>query len=327
MSEAGRFSPQEGQRSEKMERVKRAVITGATGAIGTALAGELAAGNIEVLVLTHKDSKRNCVIPKDPLICVRFCSLSGLGDFCPDTDDKFDIFYHLAWKGAAGSGRNDMYLQLENIKASLDAVKLAKRLGCHTFIGAGSQAEYGRQQQALRADTPAFPETGYGYAKLCAGQMTRDYAHQTGLRHIWTRILSVYGPNDGELSFISMLLRKLLKGERAQTTFGEQQWDYLYSKDAAAALKLLAEKGIDGKTYVIGSGRSRPLREYIYAVRDLIDPDLALGIGEASYASNQVMYLCADIEELTRDTGWKPSVDFLSGISECIKEWKAGRDD
>lgn len=302
------------------------MITGATGAIGTALARELADSHTEVLILTHKDSKRIGAIPKDPLISVRFCPLSGLKDFIPDTEEKFDVFYHLAWKGAAGPGRSDMYLQLENIKTSLDAVELAKRLGCHTFVGAGSQAEYGRQGQALKADTPAFPETGYGYAKLCAGQMTRDYAHQAGLRHIWARILSVYGPNDGELSFMSMLLRKLLNGERVQTTLGEQQWDYLYSKDAAAALKLLAEKGMDGKTYVLGSGHSRPLRDYIYMVRDLIAPDLELGIGEIAYAPNQTMYLCADIGELTMDTGWKPKVDFLSGISECVREWKVRQD-
>ena len=36
-----------------------------------------------------------------------------------------------------------MYIQNKNVEYTLDAVYLAKRFGCDTFIGAGSQAEYG----------------------------------------------------------------------------------------------------------------------------------------------------------------------------------------
>lgn len=50
-----------------MDVVKRAVITGATGAIGTALIKELTSHGIEILVLTREDSERNFVIPKDSL--------------------------------------------------------------------------------------------------------------------------------------------------------------------------------------------------------------------------------------------------------------------
>lgn len=73
-------------------------------------------------------------------------------------NDKYDVFYHLAWAGTTGKARNDMYLQNENIKFTLDAVELASKLGCKVFIGAGSQAEYGRYEGRLTPDTPVFPE-------------------------------------------------------------------------------------------------------------------------------------------------------------------------
>lgn len=302
-----------------MDVVKRAVVTGATGAIGTALIKELTSHGIETLVLTREDSERNFVIPKDSLVTVRFCSLQQLHAWHLDVESVYDVFFHLAWQGASGAGRNDMYLQTENIRYALDAVGLAKRLGCHTFIGAGSQAEYGRQSEPLKADTPAFPETGYGYAKLCAGQMTRDYAHELGIRHIWTRVLSVYGPNDGKGSFISSAIHKCIKGKKIQTTKGEQYWDYLYSGDAAAAFRLMAEKGIDGKIYVLGSGCAKPLKKYLYEIQDLINPQVELGVGELEYARNQIMYLCADIREVTEDTGWEPTTPFREGIAKCVQ--------
>ena len=96
-------------------------------------------------------------------------------------------------------------------------------------------------------------------------------------------------------------------------------WDYLYSEDAARALYLLGQKGRDGRTYCIGSGQARPLREYIEMLRDAINPALPLGIGEVPYGENQVMYLCADISDLTRDTGFVPEVTFEEGIRRTIE--------
>jgi len=222
--------------------------------------------------------------------------------------------YHFAWDGTTGAGRDDMYLQTRNIRHALDAVGAAARLGCKAFIGAGSQAEYGRVEGILRPDTPAFPETGYGMAKLCAGQMTREYAHQLGVAHIWTRILSVYGPNDGMQSMVMSTIRKLKDGVVPRFTKGEQMWDYLYSEDAARAFRLLGEKGQDGKVYVLGSGQAQPLVHYIEQIREVYAPSAALEMGAIAYAPKQVMYLCADITELQNDTGFVATTSFREGI-------------
>jgi nucleoside-diphosphate-sugar epimerase len=298
--------------------MKRAIIIGATGAIGTALIKQLIEEEVEILVLTHVDSERNNNIPDNHLVTLKYCSLATLDKLQNDTGKEYDVFYHFAWMGAAGPGRQDMYLQNANVKYALDAVGVAKRFGCKTFIGAGSQAEYGRFEGKLTPNTPTFPEMGYGYAKLCAGQMTRDYAHQLGLRHIWVRILSVYGPNDGKQSLIMSTIAKLQAGEIPPFTKGEQIWDYLYSGDAAEAFRLIGDKGVDGKIYVLGSGQARPLVQYIEQLRDVVSPGAELGIGDIPYGEKQVMYLCADISELTADTGWKPNTQFSEGIKEII---------
>jgi len=71
---------------------------------------------------------------------------------------------------------------------------------------------------------------------------------------------------------------------------------------------------VSGKTYPLGSGRCRKLSEYIESLRDIINPGVALQFGKREYYPNQPMYLCADISELTRDTGWKPEVLFEDGV-------------
>lgn len=299
--------------------MKRAIITGATGAVGTALIKELITNNIETLVLCREGSRRNHQIPDHPLVTRKYCSLNQLASIENDTGKNYDVFYHFAWMGTTGAERNDMYLQNQNVRFALDAVGVAKRFGCKKFIGAGSQAEYGRVEGMLKPDTPAFPEMGYGIAKLCAGQMTREYAHQQGMQHIWVRVLSIYGPNDGPQSMVMSTIEKLQSGEVPQFTKGEQLWDYLYSEDAAEAFRLLGEKGRDGKVYVLGSGNANPLAEYITELRDVVNPNGEIALGAIPYSSKQVMHLEADIHDINNDTGWTPTTQYKTGIKKIIE--------
>ena len=231
-----------------------------------------------------------------------------------------DAFFHFAWAHTIGRGRNDMPAQIENIQSTIDAVRAAKALGCQVFLGAGSQAEYGRVEGLLKSDTPAFPENGYGMAKLCAGQMSRVEAKALDIDHVWVRILSVYGPHDGPMTMISGTIRKLLASERPALTAGIQRWDYLYAGDAADAFYLAACHGRNGAVYPLGSGQAMPLKDYIIQMRDAIDPALPLGLGEVPYGPLQVMHLQADISALQADTGFAPKTPFAEGIRKTI-DW------
>ena len=300
-------------------------MTGPTGAIGVALIEQCINENIEVYALCRKDSRRISNIPQSPLVHIIFCDLQEMSEFNDDQIKGADVFYHFGWAATIGAGRNDMPLQIQNIQYTIDAVHLAKRLGCSVFVGAGSQAEYGRVEGKLNAEVPTFPENGYGMAKLCAGQMSRVECEKLGLKHIWTRILSIYGPYDGDATMITSTIKKLLNGQIPELTKGEQMWDYMYSKDVAKAFVALGDRGVHGKIYCLGSGQVRPLKEYIEILRDKIDVKAKLGFGEIPYAPKQVMYLCADISDLQNDTGFTPQISFEKGIQETIDWIKSGK--
>lgn len=304
----------------------RVVITGAAGMIGTALTQHLLDQGQEVLAICHRGSSRNRVLRELSGVEVLEADLEQYALLAQKHWEKqYDFFFHLAWAGTTGNARNDMALQTENIHYTLDAVEMAEHMGCHTFVGVGSQAECGRSSEPLSPDTPAFPETGYGMAKLCAGQMSRYSCKVKGIRHIWARVLSVYGPYGGN-DMITATVQQLLHGGHARFTPGEQKWDYLYSEDAAKALWLMAEKGCPGKTYVLGSGQSRPLREYINILYDLMTEKMekegrrvgTIGIGELSYGENQMMYLEGDITQLCCDTGFTPHFSFEEGVRRML---------
>lgn len=298
--------------------MNRAIVTGPTGVIGTALIEHLVKQNIAVTAVCHRGSKRIDKLPASSLVSVIECDLDELHMLPTMIEDTCDVFYHFAWGGTFGDARNHISTQLQNVQYTIDAVKAAKKIGCKRFVGAGSQAEFGRFEGMLDNNTPTNPENGYGIAKLCAGQMSRLRCEQLEMEHIWARILSIYGPNDGEKTLVMSLIRQFLQGEVPACTKGEQIWDYLYAKDAAEALYLLGLKGIHGKTYCIGSGNGETLSTYIKKIRDQINPQAEIGFGKIPYSEKQVMHLCANIDELVKDTGFQAKYSFEEGIAETI---------
>ena len=289
--------------------------------IGRALIERLVSGGWGVIALVHPGSSRlRGLVESDDLRLIS-CDAADYDSLRLEDVGHCDVFFHLAWVGAMGERRFDPGIQERNIAISLGAARLAQRLTCSCFVGVGSQAEYGRVDGTISPDTPCRPENPYGAAKLCAGEMTRYLCEKQAIRHVWARVFSVYGPFDTPGTLVSSTIRSLLSGQVPELTACEQEWDYLYCSDAADALVAMAESGVDGSTYCIGSGHALPLRDYVEQIRNAIDPSLKVGYGVRPYGERQVMHLCADISSLTRDTGFVPSVSFPDGMARTI-EWQ-----
>jgi UDP-glucose 4-epimerase len=303
--------------------MRRAVVTGPTGVLGTAVVRYLSEHGYYVYAVVRPGSKRRNLVPVNENIEIVECDMRDLSRLHTLIREKCYVFYHFGWSSTQDpKNRFNMYIQTDNIRYAIDAAAEAKQLGCEVFIGSGSQAEYGNTGGILTPDTPVHPESGYGMAKLCAGQMTRLMCRQNQIRHIWVRILSLYGKNESKVTLIYSAIQALLGGERLSMTKGDQIWDYLYADDAAEAFARMADRGRDGAVYVLGSGKTKTLREYVEIIRDDIDPAAEIGFGEKPYYRDQVMHLEADISDLERDLGWKPETRFEEGIREEISYYR-----
>jgi len=306
----------------KTKKILCAAVTGCTGSVGVALIEKLVDDGYTVYAVLNPESKRNSNIPENEKVKKIFCGIDEYRKLPDLIDEKCSMFFHLAWAGTFGEGRNDSELQHKNIEFSLDAVRAAKALGCEVFVGVGSQAEYGRVNCKLTDSTPTNPENEYGKAKLIANQKTRELCNELGIRHEWARLLSVYGPFDHVNSLVYSAIFQLKRGINPEYTPAEQIWDLLYCEDAANAINLIAKNGKPNEIYVVGSGEEKPLKEYIETIHRVVNPDIIPVFGQKKYSENQVMYLCADIEKLEKDTGFKQNVTFEEGIKRMAKEIK-----
>lgn len=297
--------------------MRRIAVTGATSMLGIALIEECIKKNIEVLAIVKPNSANLARLPQTEFINIVESELDDLKNIRMP-EKGYDVFYHFGWTGTSKEKRNDAEEQNKNIKYTLDAVRLGRKIGCHTFIGAGSQAEYGRVDGIISPNTPVNPDNAYGIAKYAAGKLSGILCKEIGLKYIWTRIFSVYGIHDKHNTMIMYGIKEFLKERKPSFTKCEQMWDYLYSEDAGRAFYLIGEKGKDQSVYCIGSGVTRPLLDYVNTIRDAINKELPIGIGDYPYASNQVMNICADITNLKKDTGFESQYDFEEGIEKTI---------
>ena len=127
-------------------------VTGATGSIGISVIEECICRNISVTAIYRFSSVNAPRVPDHPLVTRVNCDLAGLKDLqLPGI--HCDALLHLAWGSTKSTERNNLVPQVQNIQYALDAVELAHRLGCHTFMGAGSQAEYGQHAENLMEES------------------------------------------------------------------------------------------------------------------------------------------------------------------------------
>lgn len=307
--------------------LRNVLVTGGTGVTGVALVRYLLSKNIKVVALVRKNSFRLKYLPiNDANLEIVNCNMEDypvMGDALKEKG-PYDVFFHLSWDGSTivnkGNSRDDMLLQSKNIVHAINAVELCKAIDCPEFIMTGSQAEFGPYDTDIDESFLSKPINGYGNAKLCVENMSRIMCRNYGIKHIWARLFSIYGPYDGTNSLIYTSILKLLKGENPAYTKGEQMWDFMYSFDAAKALVLLAEKGRDGEMYCVANGNTKPLNEYISVIHKVCAPDIIPKIGDIPYSKGQMMHLGADITKLKKDTGFEPDYSFEEGITE-IRDW------
>ena len=296
--------------------MKKIVITGATGMTGIALLEECIKNSIEVLAIIRKNSVRRNRIPSSDLIHIYECELDKLEDM-QEISGKYDVFYHFAWNYTSKAYRDDPELQEKNIRYTLDAVKLAHRLGCHKFIGAGSQAEYGPVHHRIAPDTPIAPSTAYGMAKYAAGKLSETLCRRYGMFHIWGRIFSVYGRYDNEDTMLQYAIRQFSRQKPAQFSSGTQMWDYLHENDAGKIFFLMGERVEKNVVYCVASGNARPLKEYISFLQSCFDSETACKFDEKSDTA-KTYGIQADISALVEDIGYTPRIPFEQGVQDMV---------
>lgn len=301
--------------------MKKAVVTGANGFVGSYVVNELLTQGVYVTAIVRSEKSDTRLLRAHEHLKIVYCDLSNilnLPELIPDRD--IDLFYHLAWTGASGKNRADYNLQLNNCKFTCDCAYVAKQLNCKKFVCTGSITEK-IAEGILNSDVKA-ENTVYGIAKHTAHCLLDVICKKLEIPLVWARLSCIYGGNNTTGNIVSYTLGELGKGNVPEFSKAEQPYDLMYVKDTAKALFLLGTRETSKTCYFVGSGQPHILKDYLISIRDMFGESAEIGIGKRPEDGLKYFQEWFKTDDLKRDTGFEPIYSFEAGIKETIAEIK-----
>ena len=232
-----------------------------------------------------------------------------------------DAFIHLAWEGTSGEKRANYNTQINNAIAALHCLKLATLLGCKKIICAGSIMEFEANDVVYSQDMTLNPNYLYGIGKSLAHSICKAAASSMNIDFIWTYITNAFGPGENSPRFINTTLRKIINHEQLNFTSAVQNYDFIYIDDVVKSFELIIKNGKPNKNYLIGSGKARPLKEYIQEMCDTLQ--VTPNFGNVPYSGINTDLSVFDNSEFIKDCGNITYTSFTTGIIQT-KQWLEG---
>ena len=310
--------------------MKQVIITGATGFIGSGFVQFLVDRGIDVLAMGRKDPGEINVRRYDKLRGATYLNLDmGSLEQLPSQLSRISwrvgsecIFFNLAWSGECGLSDLNVSAQLKNVAYVTTALEVAKELGCCRFIQVGTMEEAFTQQYLNldhRKDKFYNRHVIYSVAKLAAKTSLKLKASQLGMDLVYVRHSHVMGPDDTKDSFLQVTLLKLISGDELVFSTGEQYFDVVSLEDCALGYFLICQKGKPGKEYWVGSGDPQRLRDYVERMYTLFPSGREMQFGELHYNDIVLEKDVFSITELTKDTGYHPTMTYEQTIKALHK--------
>ena len=292
--------------------MENVIVTGANGFIGKTLVNALLEKGYHVVAL---DIRFDDVLANDDRVtCVNVMNkeVTALAKEIPH--QEYRCFFHLAWAGTSGPARADYTVQLNNVKLACDYIKLCSEIGCKRVVYASSINEMETYEYLQSDDIEPAGGYIYGTGKLAAHLMGETVAKLNGIEFIPVIITNIYGVGEKSARMIYTSINKLVHKEHCSFTAGYQTYDFIYITDAINSIIAVAEKGKAFNRYYIGSGEPKPLREFLLEMRDIVDPEAELGLGDIPFKGVDISYDQFDLKKVERDTGYRNEVPFAEGI-------------
>lgn len=293
--------------------MKSAIVTGATGFIGTHLCKELIKNHIRVTGLIRHDSTNVARLPDD--VGIIRCSMDDYGTF---SGSSADTFYHLAWEGATGAGRDDEALQVRNILRTVEALKAAKRAGCKRFVALGTV--YENLVNQILSEPQHRKADFYLLSKQSAHYMCLKLAQKLDIEFVWATIFQPIGRYIKREQVMAYTINGLISGSIPEFGPAREPYDITAVEDIAYGLRLLGACDLSRTDYYIGSGKPMLMKDYLQQTKDILKVDTGLGFGVRPDDGLRFSFDWYDISAICKDTGYSAKTGFDQAV-RSVANW------
>lgn len=303
--------------------MKKAIVTGATGLVGCAVAKYLASQGASVLCLGQQpldQSKVSCLFGDGvAYLKLNMNEVAALPERVKElswSSDSATVFFHFAWRGQERLADGSFSDQLDNAIYAAEAVRTAKMLGCIRFVNAGTLEETFIESFLQDAQDEPYrsEQTNYALAKLAARDMCKMVAYLEKIDYIHTRLSVPLAPDLSRGTYVTSTLKKISQGKKYEAPKNKKLFDIILTDDVARAYYMIGQKGRNKADYFIGTSKPATLKQYFAQFEKLVQ-----GIPvQLDKPINDHRARLFDAQELHQDTGFVARKGFQDIIQRVL---------
>lgn len=317
--------------------MKRVLVTGGAGFIGSHLVDRLCTDQVEVVVLDALTSGTLGNLEtwsNSPYLNFVKMDLLDL-EKLPKASSDCETVFHLAADPDVRSGSNNPRTHYkQNLVATfnlLEAIRKADSIKTLAFTS--TSTVYGDANKIPTPEdyAPLKPVSVYGACKLASEALITSYAYTYGFNATIYRLANIVGPRS-QHGIIHDFISKLGKNPKRLEILGDgtQTKSYLYVRDCIDAILVSVGKLKEGvEIYNVGSEDQANVAQ----IADIICEEMGLTDVEYYYSGGvdggrgwkgDVKIMLLNVEELKR-LGWKPALNSCGAIRKTVKEVCEGK--
>lgn len=291
-----------------------ALITGATGFVGSHLVRRLVRYGWQVHILSRAGSELP-IFPEFSFVSnhVHDGSMESMVQCVAQSSPN--VVFHLASLFLSQHSTNDIdALILSNVlfgNQLLEAMKINK---VNLIINTGTSWQHYNNEEFN-------PVCLYAATKQAFESILQYYVQACGIQAITLKLFDTYGSDDNRHKLFYLLNQALETGQPLNMSAGEQLIDLVHIDDVCDAYVLAAQRLLDGKVYqhecyAISSGHHLSLKELVALYAESSKRSVDVNWGARPYRFREVMIPWS---QGLRLHGWYPRVSLIDGIRRLVK--------
>lgn len=297
--------------------IKKILVTGSSGTIGTRLCEKLLEENYEIVGVDLKSNRWNERLNESTII----------GDLrnkqiLENLPKDIDLVIHLAANARVYNLVIDPGLARDNFEILFNTIEFCRKNDIKRFIFASSREVYGNSKQIVHSENDVYVrncESPYTASKIGGEALVHAYHRCYGINFIIIRFSNVYGMYDDSDRVIPLFI-KLTKENKGLVVYdGEKMLDFTYIDDAISGILKCMENfdQVKNDVFNIASGEALSFIEVAQLIQQYMDNKNKIVIKENR--TGEIVKFIANISKAKKKLGYEPKTTITGGIEKSIK--------
>ncbi|MEW6451045.1 MAG: NAD-dependent epimerase [Pseudomonadota bacterium] len=262
-------------------------------------------------------------------------------------EHRFPLVIHLAAQAGVRHSLVDPHAYVDsNIQGFLNVLEGCRHNDCKHLVYASSSSVYGANKRFPLSihDNVDHPISLYAASKKANELMAHSYSHLFGLPTTGLRFFTVYGPWGRPDMAMFIFASAILEGRPIRLfNYGNMRRDFTFVDDVAAAVTRIIDRAPAGDPSWSGeqpdpASSAAPWRVYNVGNNNSVEVARVVALLESELGKPAIKELvpmqagdvpetCADVDDLMRDVGFRPSTPIEEGVrrfAEWYRLYRAG---